>query len=360
MNKFLVTQQTVRVINIADDLIQETLPTAIYAIRYDQLQGFYLENTGSSFEVPSKLYGKTDSHTSRFVNTFNMKSGTTGILLTGDKGSGKSLTAKITCNKLLKQNIPVVCVSEPYQGAAFNSFIESLGTCALFFDEFGKIYKDNDAEITSDGQNNLLSLFDGYSSVKRLIILTENKIYDINEYLKQRPGRALYHLHFDKLELDVVKEYCKEYNLPQKEINYICNICKDNREFSMDILKAIVDEYLRYNEPISNFIDILNIPSPTDKIVIEPISMIVNDLPFYPYKESITIDIHNICFRVRYGKDQKEADNEEHARSWAFYENTTIDEENGFIYLTCDKAILKAKIIQESNPYKFIESKYAF
>ena len=72
--------------------VTKNLPVGTYVVKVDP-KGYYLE-TIENFTLPSKLYGDTLRHSERIFNTFRDRSGPTGVMLTGEKGSGKTLLAK--------------------------------------------------------------------------------------------------------------------------------------------------------------------------------------------------------------------------------------------------------------------------
>jgi hypothetical protein len=64
------------------------LPVNTYVLNLDPEIGYFLSER-DPFKLPPKIYGNTQSRAERFLNTFDSRSGTTGILLSGLKGSGK-------------------------------------------------------------------------------------------------------------------------------------------------------------------------------------------------------------------------------------------------------------------------------
>ena len=93
MSYFLRNGNTFRVSDKQALDIHEQLPAGNYVVKADQFGNLYLEMI-DAFEIPNKLYGNCLRHTDRILNTFMNRDGSTGVLLTGEKGSGKTLLAK--------------------------------------------------------------------------------------------------------------------------------------------------------------------------------------------------------------------------------------------------------------------------
>src|SRR5512137_112227 len=105
MSHFFRNGNTFRV---ADDNaldLHKHLPVGNYIVKQDPFKNFYLEMIDSFTQVP-KLYGDTQRYSDRIVNTFLERPVSTGVLLNGEKGSGKSLLAKTLSIDAAALNIP--------------------------------------------------------------------------------------------------------------------------------------------------------------------------------------------------------------------------------------------------------------
>ena len=155
-----------------------------------------------------------------------------GVIFNGIKGTSKTISAKLLCNKL---GIPVIIVQENLDG--MTNFLQSLCfECVIFIDEAEKTFKKcEDDEI-------LVKLIDGvYNKTRKLYLLTTNRL-DVNENLLGRPGRIRYIKQFGNLTENVVKEYISD-NLIDKSKTDIILQTVDLLEIStIDILKCIVEE----------------------------------------------------------------------------------------------------------------------
>lgn len=229
------------------------LPTATYVVSHSPLIGYYLE-VAPDFDLPSKLYGDCGEKAERFLTTFADRPGTTGVLLAGAKGSGKSLVMKVTSVEGLKRDIPTLIVSSAYCGEDFNKFIQSIDQpCIMIFDEFEKIYDE-------EHQQYLLTLFDGTFTTKKLVIVTCNDYHKIDSHMTNRPGRMYYYLKYTGLDQRFIIEYCEDRLNDKSKIQSIVTLSALFYEFNFDMLKAIVEELNRYpNESVREVVSILNI-----------------------------------------------------------------------------------------------------
>ena len=257
--QFISQSGTITPIVIPEGLLLDSIPTAVYTVK-KSLTGFYLELTKKRFKQPSKLYGSTKTRAKRIKHVYNQTDKSTGVLLTGLKGAGKSLLMKEIANQMLKQNMPVIIVQDAFSGSDFMSFMENIGECVVLLDEFGKTYKKDNSDGDNE-QHSLLSFFDGVYSSKRLIILAENSTWDISDLFIDRPSRILFHWKYDRLEEDVVNGFCKDNLDKKKFLKPIVAIYRTSKEFTFDSLQAIVSQSNMFKDlSFKDIIDGLNIP----------------------------------------------------------------------------------------------------
>lgn len=218
------------------------LPPAIYTIHFSEMAGFYLERV-EDFGMPEKTYGNNDGRAEKIIHTFMTRENkNTGVLLSGNKGSGKTLLSKSVCVKLVEAGIPVLLVETAFAGPAFTAFINYIEQrCALFIDEFEKKYrKDED-------QNLLLSLMDGTGVGNKMFLLTSNN-EKVSEFLLSRPSRVFYHWHYGKLPEDVFMSYCDENLHNKAHMDNLKTLLAISTDMSFDVLQSIVEELNRYPE----------------------------------------------------------------------------------------------------------------
>jgi len=267
--KFMIGGNTVHVFDLNDETALDVLPPKVYTVRFNPIEGFHLGITKDKLELPEKIYGNTPQRVQKCIDTYIDRNNSTGILLTGDKGTGKTLLMSLLANQIIEQlNMPVILIKDPYAGSQFTSFIENIGECALVFDEFGKMYSSGDRHSNNDSevpQTSLLSLMDGVDKTKRMFILTENSEFDINDFMLNRPSRVYYHFKYRKLDEPSVIGYCEDHDVSRATTKDIVDLQRRSRIFSFDMLQTIVEEHLRYNESVEDITEDLNIDTREDK-----------------------------------------------------------------------------------------------
>ncbi len=252
MSYFMRSGNTYRIARKEALDITEHLPGGNYTVVKDQMSGqLYLEGI-DKFNVPSKIYGDCLRHTDRVVKTFLDRPNATGVMLTGEKGAGKTLLTKNVCMKLASMDIPTIVINAPWCGDTFNSFIQSIEQpCAILFDEFEKVYDRDD-------QEKILTLLDGVFPSKKLFLLTSNDKWRVDFHMRNRPGRIYYMLDFKGVDSNFIREYCND-NLEAKEhIERIVNLSSMFKEFNFDMLKALVEEMNRFGETPQQSLAMLN------------------------------------------------------------------------------------------------------
>ena len=240
--------------------IHENLGNKVYEIKFDKEKNTFYFQASPEFKIPPKLYGDFSDTADRILNTYGKREGTTGVLLSGLKGSGKSMLAKLVSARAgADLGIPTILIGQAFSGPAFCNVIRDIPKSVIIFDEFEKMYNDDENE-----QDGLLSLFDGVFTSHSLILVTCNNEYRVSEYFKNRPGRIFYTLEFDGLDQAFVKDYCDDKLVNKENTSHVLDITGLASNYSFDMLQALVEEMNRYNETATQALKYLNFKAFTD------------------------------------------------------------------------------------------------
>ncbi len=229
---------------IYDDSLKayDKLPAKTYTVRFEKMSGFFLE-TRTDLAVKEKVYGIHPEKADKVFRAFTMFERNLGVILSGDKGIGKSLFARILASKAVEDGYPVIIIDQFIPGIA--SYIESIEQEAVFlFDEFDKTFGSiRPGDNEGDPQSGLLSLFDGTSQGKKLFIITCNNLHKLNDYLVNRPGRFHYHFRFDYPSSEEIREYLLD-KLGTQYLSEIEKVILFSRKVALnfDCLRAIAFE----------------------------------------------------------------------------------------------------------------------
>ena len=211
----------------------DKIPKGVYNIGLS-MQGWYLERFADEFVFDYKIYGLQNEFCDYVIKTFENTTGNLGIMLTGTKGTGKTVTAKTLANRF---GLPVIIVKD--MGDNNQRLIEYLNgfnfDCVLFLDEFEKNFSDKDSTI--------LQIMDGVYNIgyRKVFLLTTNYL-DVNENLIGRPSRIRYVKKFENLDIKTVEEYLDDALLVPEAREDIIDFIDSLSISTIDILKTIVNE----------------------------------------------------------------------------------------------------------------------
>ena len=239
--------------------VLDHLPVGTYIIKENkQTERLFLQTT-DDFSLPEKVYGNPIARVNRIKRTFHDRNRSTGILLAGDKGSGKTLLSKALSISLIREGIPTIIVNEPWRGQEFNNLIGNIKQPAVvIFDEFDKVY-------AKDEQQELLTLLDGTVETKKLFVLTTNSGH-VDEHLLNRPGRIYYKFQYAGIDETFVREYLNDVLLNKSHIEEFVKIANTFSSFTFDMLQTVVEEMNRYDESPSTAILDLNVDLTSENV----------------------------------------------------------------------------------------------
>ena len=248
---FLKLKDTVKYVDAdsVDDLkLSKEVPVGVWKLSCAKFVGFYLEETEIKLSH-GKIYGDAQDIADHVAEAFekNDPNKNLGVLFSGEKGLGKTLTTRLVLEKFYGKK-PIIIISEYING--MTDFISNFKGCVVLMDEFEKFTggnTDSEDENSLTKQESLLSIFDGNTGCSgNLFLLTANNTYKLNENLKSRPGRMRYHYKFISENATVVRNYCND-NLNNKEIiEDVVETLGGAGFVSMDILSSFVYELNKF------------------------------------------------------------------------------------------------------------------
>ncbi len=231
----------------------DNIPIGTYNVRYSQERGYVLEKTHDLYHPIKQVYGHELEKLNKVKKTYNLFHKNMGIILSGYKGTGKTLFLQMLSKEMLKEDIPVLLVTDSLPGLAH--FIDSIEQeVMVVFDEFEKVFDKGD-------QASLLGLFDGTSIQKRLYAVTVNDIHGVSNFMLNRPGRFYYSFSFDYPSVDESREYLED-NVNKKYQDMISEVVSvlALHPLTYDSLSAIAFE-LNQGYGVKETLEDLNISS---------------------------------------------------------------------------------------------------
>ena len=104
-----------------DGFDYDLIPGKIYNLNYNRYKDYsYIEEDGK-LELPSKIYNEDTFFIKRILDSFNTDVSNIGVLLSGLKGSGKSLTAKLIAKR---SNLPILIVSSSFPSSELKGLLD--------------------------------------------------------------------------------------------------------------------------------------------------------------------------------------------------------------------------------------------
>lgn len=235
----------------------DTLPVGTYYVGFNKIAGYFL-STGTDMHVDEKVYGDVTKRVNKVLHSFEAMNRNMGVILSGNKGSGKTMFAKLLAEEGMKIGLPMLVVND--RSPSIAEFLSSIKQeCIVLFDEFEKKFRKGSDDDDENQQDELLTLFDGIDDGKKLYVVTCNDMYRLSDYLLNRPGRFHYHFNMGCVPEESIREYLAD-NLNDEAKRWIEDVISYRSvvEYTYDILRAIVFE-LNQGYDLTETFDDLNI-----------------------------------------------------------------------------------------------------
>lgn len=232
-----------------------SIPTGVWRLCWSKDRGNYLIPVGNPSTVKlRKVYGNHHQRARKAVSTYIRRSDKpTGIILSGVKGSGKSVTQLLMSQELLDLNVPTIIVDSNIPGII--PFIEAIEQEVLvLFDEFEKIFEpkmgvdgDSPVELRQGdvyAQEDFLTLFDGVSGRHHLYAVSVNNIDCLTSFMLARPGRFFYHYTYAGVTHDILDDYIQN-EMPDMPASGVVKmkLLAFMHTLTFDMLAAIAEDF---------------------------------------------------------------------------------------------------------------------
>ena len=261
--------QTGTIYRVYDDSMQthNQLPAQAYLACFDSQSGPFLKKY-SDLKISEKVYGVHSEKVDKVLNSFKIFNRNLGVILSGDKGIGKSLFSKLLSIKAIECGYPLIIVNSYFPGVG-EYLAEIDQEVVVLFDEFDKTFelseqsrRDSDGEKRSP-QTEMLTLFDGVAQGKKLFVVTCNDVNALSKFIVNRPGRFHYHFRFEYPTSTEIEEYLMDSLYTDKAKEQIKNVIafSQKTKLNYDCLRSIAFELnlgLTFKEAIQD-LNILNL-----------------------------------------------------------------------------------------------------
>ena len=208
-------------------------------------------------DLPDKVYSTKDED--GFINKVltryeQSNSGVLGVMLSGLKGSGKTVMAKQIA---VKSNLPIIIIDKSFSPRKLSELFQDLSdTEACFlFDEIDKIGEDYDDTF-------LLQVLDGANTTgKKLMLFTCNNEEDINDCLIDRCSRIRYWREFNELSASMIQKVLEDILDDKDEVKCLCDFIQETFGcISFDNIVSFANEVNNYpNETYENLFNDMNL-----------------------------------------------------------------------------------------------------
>ena len=248
---YVINGKNITLMDSVTSPVVESIPPAVYNIRFD-MEGVHLIHLLDKFDLPTQFFGDIEKQHDILITDYRKAAvgkKSTGALLAGVKGNGKTLLMEKVSNTLISMDIPIISVEENIPAFILRKVIRSIGHCCILFDEFEKNYNPHtlDPERKSTHQVDLLTLFSDSSLKGVMFIMASNSTATINSMFLIRPGRLKRMITFTSPGFEHFTQIAKSKGVFDRIDKYTLAYIKDylrccvNIDFGIDVILELVE-----------------------------------------------------------------------------------------------------------------------
>lgn len=231
------------------------IPPYVYRLGVDKDEVLLIKDR-KLFDVPKTIYGSHYKYRDAILKDYEESPGSTGAILLGLKGSGKTMLAEDLANWMLGKGWPVLMITSAIPGQFIRLVLEMIGPCMLMFDEFGTSYDDEE-------RSQLLSFFSDTSLKKVLMVVTANTEEQLNHYMLNRPQRFRYCIRYTGLSKEVLTDLMDRHTVNRnlrRYLNYYA--IKYKLSYDMALLVIQMAAQCQTVDELNAMLEIRNVPEP--------------------------------------------------------------------------------------------------
>lgn len=258
MAEFIKIGNEIRIRPNLDGISYDLVNSKVYDLKWNNMEGYgyFVEN--GDLNMPNKLYKLEEDNIfiKRVLTYFNSENSgkTTGIMLSGTKGTGKTMLSKRIA---LESGLPIIVVDTRFPARVLNKVFKGFTTpVCMIFDE---IEKNDNYWDTRD----LLGFLDGVeTNAKKLVLMTCNETDNIDDNMFDRCSRIRYFKKYEANSNSIfVRSMAEDKGV--KNIDEVVNfIIKHIEVKSFDNILAFLDEVVLFEDvPLDKLIKDMNISS---------------------------------------------------------------------------------------------------
>ena len=248
---YAINGKNITLVNPVTSPVVESVPPAVYNIQFDR-EGVHLIHLLDKFDLPTTFFGDIENQHDILITDYRKAAvgkKSTGALLAGVKGNGKTLLMEKVSNTLISMDIPVINIEENIPAFILRKVIRSVGPCCVLFDEFEKNYSPHipDSERKSTYQADLLTLFSDSSLKGVMFIMASNYVSAINPMFLTRPGRLKRMITFTSPGFEHFTQVAKSKGVFDQIDKYTLSYIKDylwcceGMDFGIDVILELVE-----------------------------------------------------------------------------------------------------------------------